>query len=57
GLFPCTPVAQSLTVSIPMFEFNYKCILRLFSNVTGWCGAVEGFVKGGKHKLASVVCF
>jgi hypothetical protein len=55
GLFPCTPVAPTLAVAIPMLEFNRECFLRLAPNVTGWCGAVESFLKGRKYKLASVV--
>jgi hypothetical protein len=56
GFFPCTPIALSLAVSIPLLEFNHECFLRLALNVTGWCGAVESFLKGRKYKGASVVC-
>ncbi|KAF9236944.1 hypothetical protein BU15DRAFT_49398, partial [Melanogaster broomeanus] len=51
GLFPCSPVAPSLAVSLSMLEFTRECFLRLPPNVTGFTGAVESFLRGRQYKL------
>ncbi|KAF9235995.1 hypothetical protein BU15DRAFT_50678 [Melanogaster broomeanus] len=53
GLFPCSPVAPSLAVSLSMLEFTRECFLRLPPNVTGFTGAVESFLRGRQYKLES----
>lgn len=55
GLFPSTPVQPSLAVSISLLEFNQQCFLRLPPNVSGWCAAVEAFLKTRPFASSSVV--
>ncbi|KAF9231238.1 hypothetical protein BU15DRAFT_56415, partial [Melanogaster broomeanus] len=53
GLFPCSPVAPSLAVSLSMLEFTRECFLRLTPSVTGFTGAIESFLRGRQYKLES----
>ncbi|KAF8550352.1 hypothetical protein OG21DRAFT_1419802, partial [Imleria badia] len=55
GLFPSTPMRPSLAVSISLLEFNRQCFLQLPPNVSGWCAAVETFLKTRPFASSSIV--
>ncbi|KAG1813496.1 uncharacterized protein BJ212DRAFT_1447764 [Suillus subaureus] len=51
GLFPCAPVAPSLTVDLCVLEFVHLLFIHQSPNHTAWCNAVEMFLDGMGYKL------
>ncbi|KAG2030269.1 hypothetical protein BDR03DRAFT_936698 [Suillus americanus] len=52
GLFPCAPVAPSLTVDLHILEFVHLLFVCQSPNQTAWCNAVETFLDGIGYKLS-----
>ncbi|KAG1856428.1 hypothetical protein F4604DRAFT_1590299 [Suillus subluteus] len=52
GLFPCAPLAPSLTVDLRVLEFVRLLFVRQSPNQTAWCDAVETFLDGMGYKLS-----
>ncbi|KAG1900861.1 uncharacterized protein F5891DRAFT_1128391 [Suillus fuscotomentosus] len=52
GLFPCAPLAPSLTVDLRILEFVRLLFVCQAPNQTAWCNAVETFLDGMGYKLS-----
>ncbi|KAG1751734.1 hypothetical protein EDB19DRAFT_1628419 [Suillus lakei] len=52
SLFPCTPLAPSLTVNLRVLEFVRLLFVHQSPNQTTWCDAVETFLDGMGYKLS-----
>ncbi|KAG2101584.1 uncharacterized protein F5147DRAFT_746952 [Suillus discolor] len=52
GLFPCAPLAPSLSVDLRILEFIRLLFVRQAPNQTAWCDAVETFLDGMGYKLS-----
>ncbi|KAG1721173.1 uncharacterized protein EDB91DRAFT_1037293, partial [Suillus paluster] len=55
GLFPCTPLAPSLTVDLHILEFVRLLFVHQAPNQIAWCNAVETFLDGMRYKFSCKV--
>ncbi|KAF7965185.1 hypothetical protein HWV62_45244 [Athelia sp. TMB] len=53
GLFPCAPIAPTLAVDLKLLEFARLQFLTMVPNKSGWCEAMELFLRGMSFKFVA----
>ncbi|KAF7965098.1 hypothetical protein HWV62_45723, partial [Athelia sp. TMB] len=54
GLFACSPTQPTLAIDIKLLEFGRVQFLHMAPNATGWCSALEVFLKSLGYKLQTM---
>ena len=53
GLFPCSPLAPTLAVSVDMLEFVSELFVNMAPNERAWAATLEKYLKAHGHEFAT----